>query len=198
MTSSTWQRSGAAFEYRNTSVDLNIRAHFAQLVYILKAVIVNALGYDARSVCHAHQHAHLRLHIRREAGIRQSLYICLAQVAVALYEHGILILLNNRSCLAQLCRDTLKMLGYNVFNKNLASSSRRCHHICSGLNLVGNDGIAAAVQTLNSVDLDSENRCRCLEAIRRRTDGKPVLLVTHDGGEDLLSCDGEVALLACT
>ena len=46
--------------------------------------------------------------------------------------------------------------------------------------------------------LDSENRCRCLEAIRRRTDGKPVLLVTHDGGEDPEPRDGSVTLLACT
>ena len=46
--------------------------------------------------------------------------------------------------------------------------------------------------------LDSENRCRCLEAIRRRTAGKPVLLVTHDGGEDPELRDGSVTLLACT
>ena len=46
--------------------------------------------------------------------------------------------------------------------------------------------------------LDSENRCRCLEAIRRRTDGKPVLLVTHDGGEEPEPRDGSVTLLACT
>ena len=46
--------------------------------------------------------------------------------------------------------------------------------------------------------LDSENRCRCLEAIRRRTAGKPVLLVTHDGGEDPEPRDGSVTLLACT
>ena len=46
--------------------------------------------------------------------------------------------------------------------------------------------------------LDSENRCRCLEAVRRRTDGKPVLLVTHDGGEEPEPRDGSVTLLACT
>ena len=46
--------------------------------------------------------------------------------------------------------------------------------------------------------LDRENRRCCLHAIRTWAAGKPVLLVTHDGGEDLLSCDGEVALLACT
>ena len=46
--------------------------------------------------------------------------------------------------------------------------------------------------------LDSENRCRCLEAIRRRTDGKPVLLVTHDGEENPEPRDGSVTLMACT
>lgn len=46
--------------------------------------------------------------------------------------------------------------------------------------------------------LDEENRRSCLEAIRRRSAGKPVLLVTHDGGEDPLPGDRNVTFKNCT
>ena len=46
--------------------------------------------------------------------------------------------------------------------------------------------------------LDRENRRCCLHAIRTWAAGKPVLLVTHDGGENPEPRDGSVTLMACT
>ena len=80
-------------------------------------------------------------------------------MTVTLYEDAVLIFLNDRAGFAQLCRNALKVLGDDVLDKNLAAGGRRGCHIGSRLNLVGNNGIAAAVKPVNSVDLYRIRTC---------------------------------------
>ena len=145
---------GAALKHGDAPIDLNLRAHLAQLVDVLEAVIVYAFGYYRSALRDAQQHAHLWLHVGREARIRQGLYIRLSQGARALYKHGILVLLHDGSGLAELCTDALKMLRDDVLHEHFPACRRGGDHVGARLDLVGNDSVAAAMELLDAVHLD--------------------------------------------
>ena len=148
-----------AFDDGYAPVHLDLGTHLPQLVDVLEAVVIDALRDHGGAVGKAQQRAHLRLHIRREAGIRQGLEVGAAQMLRALDEDGVLIFLDDRTGLAQLGADAFKVLGDHVFDQHFAAGRSGCHHIGPGLDLVGDDGIGAAVQLLHAVDLDRVGAC---------------------------------------
>ena len=135
-------------------VDLDARAHAVQLGAIAEARVIDALGDDARAPRQRHTDGDLRLHIRREAGIGQGLHIGAAQLAGALDADGIVVFRDLRAHLAQLGGDAVHVLGDDVLNQNVAAHGGDGSHIRPGLDLVGDDGIAAAAQRLHAAHLD--------------------------------------------
>ena len=91
------------------AVHVRVRAHAAKLLNVLVAIVIHALGHEARAVGQTQRHADLRLHIRREAGIRLGLDAGGTQAAVAAHEHAVPALDDGDAHLAQLGADALQM-----------------------------------------------------------------------------------------
>ena len=112
-------------------------------------------------------------------------------------QDGILVLLDDGAGLAQLGADALEVLGDHVFDQHFAPGRGGRHHIGPGLDLVGDDGIGAAVQLLDAVDLhgvgagSADVRAHGVEEVRQIHDMRLARRVFddraaagRDGGED--------------
>ena len=78
----------------------------------------------------------------------RSLYIRTLIMRSADYPYiiRIVLYLNINAYLAQLCRNRLKVLRYNVLERNITAGSRRSHHKRSRFYLVGDNRILCAVK----------------------------------------------------
>ena len=112
-------------------------------------------------------------------------------------EDGILVLLDDGAGLAQLGADALEVLGDHVLDQDLPAGRRGGHHVGACLDLVGNDGIGAAVQFFDAVDLHgigagaADVRAHGVEEVRQIDDMRFSRRVFNDrtaagrhGGED--------------
>ena len=124
---------------RNFAVYLNVSTHSQKLTDILKSVVPYTFGKNTCSLCNRKQHGDLRLHISRKSGVRHSFNVAFCKRFKASYSYCIVVFNNLCACFFKLCADRFKVLRNNVFNKYVAAASSSCNHICSCLNLVGND-----------------------------------------------------------
>ena len=53
----------------------------------------------------------------------------------------------------------LQVLGNDVFDEHIAARDGGAHHIAAGFNLIGNDGVGAAVHAPHAVHLDDVCAC---------------------------------------
>ena len=113
-----------AVDHRCFALDLDGRAHAVEFAGVAEAVVVDALGDEARPLGQSHADRDLRLHIGREAGVRQRLDVRPAETLRGLHADGIIIFRDARAHFAQLRGNTIQMLGNNIF---LSHSMR--HHI---------------------------------------------------------------------
>ena len=136
------------------SVDVNVGTHALQLRAVAEeAGFVNALGQAAGSLCQRHTDADLGLHIRGEAGIRAGLHRGLPQCAGTHDPDGIVKDNDLGAHLLQLAGNALHVLGDHVLHKNVSSGSRHRRHVSARLDLVRDDGIAAAPEAVDAPDL---------------------------------------------
>ena len=146
-------------------VDLDGCAHAVELGAIAEARVIDALRNDAHAGGKRHAHGDLRLHVRREAGIRHRLDIGPAHDARALHADGVVVFGNLHAHLAQLGGDAVHMFGDDVLDKHVAARGRDGRHIGARLDLVRNDGVAAAVQAADAANFDDVGtRARDLRA----------------------------------
>ena len=117
-------------------------------------MIPNALGDDARPLRHRERHADLRLHIGREAGVRLGLDVGAAETPRRADEDGFAVFLHRDAHFAEFRGDAVKVLGNDVFDQDFSPDGGGGGHVGAGLDLVGNDGVGAAVELLHAVDLD--------------------------------------------
>ena len=138
---------------------LNVCAHAAKFGGVAEAVVIDALGHKTGADCSSKTDRDLRLHVGREAGIRHGLDVCAVQPVGRFDADGVVILRDVRADLAQLCSDAVEMLRDDVFDQHVAADCGGSGHIRARLDLVGDDGIAAAVQRLDAADLDDVGAC---------------------------------------
>ena len=139
---------------RRLTFHLNARTHAVELGGVAEAVIVNALGHKACPLGQRHTHGDLRLHVGREARIRHGLHIRAAKTVVGFDADRVVILRNLCTHLAQLRGDAVEVLRNDVIDRHIAAHGSRRSHIGSGLDLVGNDRVIAALQLANAANLN--------------------------------------------
>ena len=76
----------------------------------------------------------------------------MAQSAVAAHEHAVAALDDGHAHLAQLCADALEMARDHVRQEHFTAGGGAGRHIRARLDLVGDDAVRAAVQTLDALD----------------------------------------------
>ena len=142
-------------DHGDLAVHLNVGAQTLQLVHILEAVgTVDTLGHKAGALCQRQHGGDLGLHIRGEAGVGKGLDIGLLQRLAAAHQQGVVVFLHRHTHLHQLGTDTVHVLGDDVFQQELAAGGSHCRHVGAGLDLVGNDAVGTAAETLHAADLD--------------------------------------------
>ena len=124
-----------------------------------KAVLENSLRNLAAALRNNHHRHHLRLHIRREAGIGQRLDGHSLQRTCADNAHLVDILLDNRASLTQLCNQRLLMLRQHILDNNIAAGHSSSNHIGTCLNAVRNNRIISAMQLLHALNTDRIGAC---------------------------------------
>lgn len=77
---------------RHLAVDLNVGAHFGELVHIFKTIVPNTLADNACPLCNRKKGGKLGLHIGGKTGVRQRLYDALGQRTVGIDAHPIIAL----------------------------------------------------------------------------------------------------------
>ena len=136
------------------TVDLNIRAHGGQLGAVAEETgLVHILRQAADTAGQGHTHTDLCLHIRGEAGIGTGLNGSMTQLTAGHDADGIVIIDDPRTHFLQLGSDAVHVLGDHVLYQHVAACGHNGCQICTGLDLVGDDGIAAAPQLLHATDL---------------------------------------------
>src|SRR5699024_8902475 len=80
--------------------------------------------------------------------------VALAQGLVAHHPHAVVPLLYGDAHLLQLGGNGLQVLGGHVLHGDVAAGGGSGHHVGASLDLVGDDGVGAAPQLLDAVDLD--------------------------------------------
>ena len=138
---------------------LNVCAHAAKFGGVAEAVVIDALGHKTGADCSSKTDRDLWLHVGREAGIRHGLDVCAVQPVGRFDADGVVIFRDVRADLAQLCSDAVEMLRNDILDQHIAADSCRGRHIGACFDLIGNDGIAAAVQRLDAADLDHVGAC---------------------------------------
>ena len=103
-------------------------------------------------MCQCHAHAHLSLHIRGEAGIGARFGGSRAETAVTDDSHGIIKGNNLHAHVLQLAGDAIQMLGNDILHQHIAAGGSHSCQISTCLNLVGDDGVGAAPQRIDSAD----------------------------------------------
>ena len=143
------------FDDGDLAVHLDGSAHALELVHITEPVLPDALVDDAGAAVGETEHGgHLRLHIGGEAGIGHGLDVGALDVLVAGDPDGVALLLDLNAHLHQLGGDAVHVLGDDVADEDTAAGGSHGGHISARLDLVGDDGIGAAVEGFHAVDLD--------------------------------------------
>ena len=143
-----------ALDDRGLALYLDGGAHAQKLLHIAEAVVPDALGDDAGALADREQRCELRLHIGGEAGVRHGLDVAFRQSAGRADADAFVVFLDLRAAFDQLRGDGFQMLRDDVADHDVAARRRRHDHIGAGLDLVGHDGIVAAVHMLDAADLD--------------------------------------------
>ena len=125
-----------------------------EFIHVLKAAVPHALGHETGALSKGQHRDDLGLHIRGEAGVRHGFHIGAAQRAVAANEDLVAVFLNIHAHLTELDADAVHMLGDDVLNKHLSPCGGDGSHIGARLDLIGDDGVGAARQTLHAADAD--------------------------------------------
>ena len=105
-------------------------------------------------LCQCQHGGNLRLHIRGEARVGHGFYIGLLQRLGPAHQNGIALIGDIHAHFRQLGTDAIQMLGNDIFDKDLTAGGGHSSHVGSGLDLVGNDAIAAAGKAVYAADLD--------------------------------------------
>ena len=144
-----------ALDDGHLAVHLDAGAQTFQLVHVLEAVgTVDTLGDEAGALRQRQHGGDLRLHIRGETGVGQGLDVGLLQRLAAAHQQGVVVLLHHHAHLHELGANAVHMLGDDVLQQQLTAGGGHCGHIGAGLDLVGNDAVGAAGETLHAPDLD--------------------------------------------
>ena len=143
------------FNDGDLAIHLDGCAHALELVHIAEPVLPDALVDDAGAAIGETEHSrHLRLHIGGEAGIGHGLDVSALDVMLPSDSNGVALLLDRNAHLHQLGGDAVHVLGDDVADEDAAAGGGDCGHIGACLDLVGDDGIGAAVEGFHAVDFD--------------------------------------------
>ena len=143
-----------ALNRRRLAGDVDIGPHALQLRAVAEEPgLVHALRQPADPLRQGHAHADLGLHIRGEAGIGLGLHRSPAELAAAHHPHRVVVGDDLRSHFLELGGNALQMLGDHVGHQDVAPHRRGCRQVGPGLDLVGDDGVGAAVQGVDAPDL---------------------------------------------
>ena len=171
-------------------------AQTLQLVHILEAVgTVDTLGHKAGTLCQRQYGGDLGLHIRGEAGIGQGLDIGLLQRLAAAHQQGVVVLLYRHTHLHQLGADAVHVLGDDVLQQELSAGGGHRRHVGAGLDLVGDDAVGTAAETLHAADLDGvgagalDVRAHGVQEVGQIHDVR-LLGGVFDGGDAVSQCSG--------
>ena len=152
-----------ALDNCHTALNGNICAHSPEFVHVSETVVEYLIGNDAGTLRQTKKCGYLGLHICGETGVRHSLYAGLYKRSVNGDPNAVVIFLNVNAYLCKLCGDRFKVLGDNILYKHISSCCGSCHHICSCLDLVGDNCVGSALESFNSSYLD--NICSCAHDI---------------------------------
>ena len=146
----------AALDDGESALDRDVSAHADELADILIAVVPDVLIYDAGARNAHEQRGELRLAVGGEAGVRHCLDIAALEGLDSSVDGKRLVVFGDLAAhLAELCGDGFQMLGCDVGDGHAAACRSRRAHICSRLDLVGDDGVADAVHVAYAAHLDN-------------------------------------------
>ncbi len=134
-------------------------AHTTELVHIAVTVVPHALGKDTGALRQAETGGHLGLHVGGEAGIGQGFDVGAGEFAGAPDQDSIVHLLHLGAHFRDLRGNALQVLGYDVFDEKFPAGGGDGGHVGARLDLVWDDGIAAAGEAGNATDLDDVGPC---------------------------------------
>ena len=143
-----------ALDHGDLAVHLDLGAHAAKFIHIAVTVVPYAFREHAGSLGQTEDGGNLGLHIGRETGVGQGLHVGAGEIAGAAHQHRVVPLFDRYAHFQQLGRDALQMLGDDVFYQTLAAGGSHGGHVSARLDLIGNDGVAAAAETRYPADLD--------------------------------------------
>ena len=152
-----------AFHHCRAVVYNYVRAHALKLANVVEAVFKYVFNNKAVALCTGKVCHHGLLKVCREARIRQSFYIHSARPVFAAYAHEefapVIPVNHMRAAFHKLCGYGLKMRWDYVVYNNVSAGRRGGYHVCSGLYLVGDYGICAAVQLSAAGYADNVRAC---------------------------------------
>ena len=143
-----------ALDHSNLTVHLDLGTHTAEFLHIAVTVVPHAFGHHTGALCQTQASGDLGLHIGGKTGVGHGLDIGAVQRSGAAHQNGIVPLLHIYAHFQQLCSDALQMLGNDILNQNLTTSRSHGSHVGAGFDLVGDNGIASALELLHAADLD--------------------------------------------
>jgi len=108
---------------------------------VFEAVFEDGLGNDAGASGITEERHHLRLHIRRETGVRHCFYIDRLKLLRSPYSHPVVSNLQTHSGLAQFSEKGLQVLWNYVGDHNFSAGDGRGHNMGARLNPVWNNRV---------------------------------------------------------
>ena len=133
---------------------LDVRAHTRELIDILETVLEDGFGDDRGAIGEGQGHGHLRLHVGREARIRERLHIGRMLHRRAHDAYGLIVLIDRVAHLEQLRGDRLQVLRDDVLDQDVTTGCGGGTHEGACLDLVRDDGIGRAMQATDATDAD--------------------------------------------
>ena len=133
---------------------LDVRAHTRELIDILETVLEDGFGDDRGAIGEGQGDGHLRLHVGREARIREGLHIGRMLHRRAHDAYGLIVLIDGVAHLEQLRGDRLEMLRNDVLDQDVTTGRRGGTHEGTCLDLVRDDGVGRTMQATNATDAD--------------------------------------------
>ena len=143
-----------AFDDGAAALDADLRAHARQFADVAVTVVPHALGDHARPLGKAEGNGDLWLHIGREAGIGQRLDVGAAKLARAAHEQRVVLLLDLHAHLLELGGDAVHVLGDDAAHEDLSAAGGDSRHVGARLDLIGDNGIRAAVELVHAENAD--------------------------------------------
>ena len=143
-----------AFDDGAAAFDADLRAHARQFADVAVTVVPHALGDHARPLGKAEGNGDLWLHIGRKAGIGQRLDVGAAKLARAAHEQRVVLLLDLHTHLLELGGDAVHVLGDDAAHEDLSAAGGDSRHVGARLDLIGDNGIRAAVELVHAENAD--------------------------------------------